>query len=382
MTLWDDGCLRAAKFHGQIEEPIIIPILHNAINKLNPTKEKRKYKILVVDDEKKILIVARKILRSAGYDVEVCLGPEEAAEIVANRGPVAVLFTDDRMPGMRGTELLEQVKRVSPSTVRVLTTAYYDQQLIEDIVNKGEAFRFVKKPIDFNKVLKVIRECVEQYEINKKTEDHQNSIKTLTQSNRILTQESEGLSKNISKLKKKIAGVTVLALMMIGSVAGYNIFNEFQRQERLQETRVTLGDWIVYDNDTALDSVNRLMWMTQDFRIIERRYPATWEEARDWAQLMNDRRFGGYRDWRLPTIEEYKLTYDPDLTRLAFDKNKDYPVGYPKAFQDGGGYGFWSIDEVGDQSSKYFFFAGGYDKTEFKEYHSPTMSVRLVRTFK
>jgi len=349
---------------------------------LDITQVKIKHKILVVDDEKKVLIVARKILRSAGYDVEVCLGPEEALEIVANRGPVAVLFTDNRMPGMRGTELLEQVKRLAPSTVRVLTTAYYDQQLIEDIVNKGEAFRFVKKPIDFNKVLKVIRECVEQYEVNKTSEDFQNSIKNLTQTNLLLTQDSEGLSQSIRNLKKRIGLVTVVALLIFAVAAGFSFFREFQRQERLQETSITLGDWMVYDNGTALDSVNRRMWMTQDFRIIERRYPASWEEARDWAQLINARRFGGYRDWRVPTIEEYKMTFDPDLTRLAFDKNKDYPVGYPKAFQDGGGYGFWSIEDVGGDSAKYFFFTGGYDKTEFKEYHSPTMSVRLVRTIK
>jgi CheY-like chemotaxis protein len=349
---------------------------------LDITQVKKKHKILVVDDEKKVLIVARKILRSAGYDVEVCLGPEEAVEIVANRGPVAVLFTDNRMPGMRGTELLEQVKHLSPSTVRVLTTAYYDQQLIEDIVNKGEAFRFVKKPIDFNKVLKVIRECVEQFEVNKKSEDFQGSIKNLTQANQLLTRESEGLSESIRKLRKRIGLVAVVVFLIFAGAAGLSFFSEFQRQERLQQTSVTLGDWMVYDNGTALDSVNRRMWMTQDFRIIERRYPDTWEEARDWAQLMNAKRFGGYRDWRVPTIEEYKMTFDPDLTRLAFDKNKDYPVGYPKAFQDGGGYGFWSIEEVGGDSAKYFFFAGGYDKTEFKEYHSPTMSVRLVRTIK
>ncbi len=350
--------------------------------KLNQPKEKTKYKILVVDDEKKVLIVARKILMSAGYDVEVCLSPEEAAEIVANRGPVAVLFADDRMPGMRGTELLEQVKRVSPSTVRVLTTAYYDQQLIEDIVNKGEAFRFVKKPIDFNKVLKIIRECVEQYEVNRKSQGLHDSIKSLTQNNQVLKQETEDLSQKISKLRKKITMVTMAAILILGAAAAFNYYGEFQRQEILKETSITLGDWIVYDNDTALDSANRLMWMTQDFRIIERRYPASWEEARDWVQLMNAKRFGGYRDWRVPTIEEYKQTFDPDRTRLAFDQNKDYPVGYPKAFQEGGGYGFWAMDEVGENSAKYFFFAGGYDKTAPKDYNSPTMSVRLVRTVK
>ena len=228
---------------------------------------------MVVDDEKKILIVARKIFRSAGYDVEVCLNPEEAAEIVANRGPVAVLFSDDRMPGMRGTELLEQVKRVSPSTVRVLTTAYYDRQLIEDIVNKGEAFRFVKKPIDFNKVLKIIRECVDQYEINQKSQGLQDSIKNLTQDNQALKSETESLSQKINSLKKRIGLAAAAMLLIIGSVAAYNYYGEFQRQEILKETSVTLGDWIVYDNYTALDSVNRLMWMTQDFRNIERRYP-------------------------------------------------------------------------------------------------------------
>ena len=349
---------------------------------LNLTKEITKHKILVVDNEKKVLIVARKIFRSAGYDVEVCLNPEEAVEIVANRGPVAVLFADNRMPGMRGTELLEQVKRVSPTTVRVLTTAYYDLQLFEDIVNKGEAFRFVKKPIDFNKVLDVIRECVGQYEINLKSQIFQESIKNLTQYNQALKVETEDLSKKINKLKKKVVGVTTVAIFIIGVAAALNLYGEFQRQEVLKETSITLGDWIVFDNDTALDSANKLMWMTQDFRIIERQYPTSWEEARDWVQLMNAKRFGGYRDWRVPTVEEYKLTFDPDRIRLAFDKNKDYPVGYQKAFKDGGGSGFWAIDEVGEDSAKYFFFAGGYDKTALKDYNSPTMSVRLVRTVK
>jgi len=358
--------------------------LHLGIHKikLNQTNEKKKYKILVVDDERKVLIVARKILRSEGYDVEVCLNPEEAVEIVANRGPVAVLLTDDRMPGMRGTELLEQVKRVSPMTVRVLTTAYYDQQLIEDIVNKGEAFRFVKKPIDFNKALKIIKESVDQYEINRASQISNNSIKNLTQENDALKDEVKETSQKIGKLKKKIMTITVGAVLIMGVAVTFNFYGEFQRQEILKETSITLGDWIVYDNDTALDSSNNLVWMTQDFRIIERKYPASWQEARDWVQLMNAKRFGGYRDWRLPTIEEYKMTFDPDRIRLAFDQNKDYPVGYPKAFQDGGGYGFWSIDEVGEDAAKYFFFAGGYDKTAPKDYNSPTMSVRLVRTVK
>ena len=108
------------------------------------TPEKTKYKILVVDDEKKVLVVARKVLRNAGYEVDICDSPLEAIEIVANHGPIAVIISDNRMPHMRGTELLEKIRNISPNTVRVLTTAYYDNQLVSDAVNRGQAFRFLK----------------------------------------------------------------------------------------------------------------------------------------------------------------------------------------------------------------------------------------------
>lgn len=345
-------------------------------------KAKQKYKILVVDDEKKILIVARKVLKSAGYDVEVCLDPGEAAEIVANRGPIAVILTDNRMPGMRGTELLEQVKRVSPSTVRVLITAFYDQQLIEDIVNKGEAYRFIKKPIDFNKTLKLIRECVDQYEANRKSEVIHDSLKKLNVDNEHLRVDATRLSEKIQNLKKVVVSIILVSILCVSGIVGINYYQEAQRLKVLKQTSIAVGDWVVYDNDTALDSAHKLMWMTQDFRILERSYPDSWEEARDWVQVINAKRVGGYRDWRMPTIEEYKQTYDSNLTRLAYDQNKDYPVGYPKVFQNGGGYGYWSAEEVGGESAKYFFFAGGYDKTEPKDYSSPTMSIRLVRSVK
>ncbi|NIR49769.1 MAG: response regulator [candidate division Zixibacteria bacterium] len=349
---------------------------------MNTSVDRKNYKILFVDDEKKILIVARKVLRSAGYNVEVCLSPDEAAEIISNRGPVAILLTDDRMPGMRGTELLEQVKRISPNTVRVLTTAFYDQQLIEAIVNKGEAFRFIKKPIDFNKIHKVIRECIDQYEINCENQKFKDSLKGLDSDHKSLVREAEILSGKIKSLKRRVALISIIAILLVSGFAGFDFYREYERQQRLKETSVTLGDWVVYDNNTALDSVHRLMWMTEDYRLVEGKYPSSWERAQSWVDLMNAKRFGGYGDWRMPTIQEYKISYDPDLTKLAFDKNRDYPVGYAKAFRDGGGYGFWAIDEVGGDSAKYFFFAGGYEKTAPKTYNSPTMSVRLVRTVK
>src|SRR5437867_6383934 len=100
-----------------------------------------------------------------------------------------------------------------------------------------------------------------------------------------------------------------------------------------------IGDFFKYANGTALDTRTNLMWMTQDFRNLEGRAPASWEEAIAWAEKMNQQRYGGYSDWRVPTPEEYKTLYDPRRSRMSYAKQ---PVGYPEAFEDGGGEWFWT----------------------------------------
>jgi putative ABC transport system substrate-binding protein len=81
------------------------------------------------------------------------------------------------------------------------------------------------------------------------------------------------------------------------------------------------------------------MWMTRDFRNLEGRAPASWDEAMAWAEKMNQQRYGGYSDWRVPTDAEYKALYDPRRRRLSYAQQ---PVGYPEAFENGGGEWYWT----------------------------------------
>ncbi|HNN29721.1 MAG TPA: response regulator, partial [Agitococcus sp.] len=57
-----------------------------------------------------------------------------------------VLISDQRMPTMIGTELLEKAKNLSPNTVRILLTGYADVEAAMDSVNDGEIFRYINKP--------------------------------------------------------------------------------------------------------------------------------------------------------------------------------------------------------------------------------------------
>lgn len=104
-----------------------------------------------------------------------------------------------------------------------------------------------------------------------------------------------------------------------------------------------VGRFIVYDNGTALDTTTNLMWMTRDFRNIEGKVPDNWHEAMAWVHKMNQQRYGGYSDWRVPTPEEYKAVYHAGKPKRSFEGT---PVGYPEAFEDRGGVWYWSAEEV------------------------------------
>src|SRR5215831_8773438 len=143
-----------------------------------------------------------------------------------------------------------------------------------------------------------------------------------------------------------------------------------------------IGDFFKYANGTALDTRTNLMWMTQDFRNLEGRAPANWDEAIAWAEKMNQQRYGGYSDWRVPTEEEYKMLYDPRRSKTSYAKQ---PVGYPEAFEDGGGEWFWTREASNYGPFRRFLRAYGFDfrrgnvLSRYLDDTRDDLSVRLVR---
>jgi len=65
---------------------------------------------------------------------------------IINDNQIQIIVSDQRMPEMQGVELLKEVKKISPNTVRILLTGYADINAVVDSVNTGEIFRFIEKP--------------------------------------------------------------------------------------------------------------------------------------------------------------------------------------------------------------------------------------------
>ena len=68
-------------------------------------------KILIVDDEPRILLLLQSLLKANGYDVETARDGDAAIEVV-RKGGVDITVTDLRMTPMDGMTLLREVKAI------------------------------------------------------------------------------------------------------------------------------------------------------------------------------------------------------------------------------------------------------------------------------
>lgn len=114
--------------------------------------------ILLVDDEENILSSLRRLLRRDGYRILTAGGGAEGLEVLA-REAVDVIVSDQRMPGMNGTDFLKQVKEGWPHTVRIVLSGYTDLGSVTEAINDGAAYKFLTKPWDDEILRLAIREA-------------------------------------------------------------------------------------------------------------------------------------------------------------------------------------------------------------------------------
>jgi len=114
-------------------------------------------KVLCVDDEPSLLRSLRWLLRRE-FDVAVASSGREALALLA-ADRFDVVLSDQRMPGMCGSEFLSLAQQVSPLTVRLLLTGYADFSAVVAALNEGDVFRYISKPWDDNKLVRCVQEA-------------------------------------------------------------------------------------------------------------------------------------------------------------------------------------------------------------------------------
>lgn len=118
-------------------------------------------KVLIVDDEPESLNLLNRTLRGA-YRTYLARDGQEGLRSL-ERNPVAVVISDQRMPGMTGVEFLAEASRRRPHTQRILLTGYTDAEGLIDAINAGHVFGYVSKPWHPDDLLAKLKRAVETH---------------------------------------------------------------------------------------------------------------------------------------------------------------------------------------------------------------------------
>lgn len=128
--------------------------------------------ILLVDDEKNILVTTKMRLKLFGYEnVITASDPIEALKIFKNNeGEIDLLLSDQKMDEMSGKELMEECLKIDPDLQTIIFTAHGTIEKAVEAIKAG-AFSYVEKPINHEDLALKIEKALEKRQLLKKVAD-------------------------------------------------------------------------------------------------------------------------------------------------------------------------------------------------------------------
>ena len=119
-------------------------------------------RILLVDDERMILDLVKKMLERKGYDITIKEDPVQALELLT-RSPESfdLLITDMTMPQMTGDQLIQAVLAVRSTMPIIVCTGFSERMSKEEAVRIG-ARHYMEKPLGFEQLTRTVRQVLDQ----------------------------------------------------------------------------------------------------------------------------------------------------------------------------------------------------------------------------
>lgn len=112
--------------------------------------------ILYVDDEKSSIVVFQHSFRD--FDIITARSGLEALSVLSKNKNIVAVFTDQKMPGMTGCELLGQIQLQHPGVHRYIVSAYLEKETRSRVLSSSLARGWIMKPWDHSEILKALQE--------------------------------------------------------------------------------------------------------------------------------------------------------------------------------------------------------------------------------
>jgi len=159
--------------------------------------------LLFVDDEVRVLQGLQRQLRNMRneWDMNFLDGGKKALDFMATR-PVDVLVSDMMMPGMDGAELLIEVSKQHPNTVRIVLSGHAEREAVLRLV--GPAHQYLSKPCDAEELRAAVARAFALRELlsNERLKQLATRIKSLPTVPAVYQQLTDELRKDDSSMEK------------------------------------------------------------------------------------------------------------------------------------------------------------------------------------
>ena len=155
-------------------------------------------KILIVDDQPVVLDVLKNALSRGPYTVKCAQSASEALQLMENE-QVDVVISDERMPGMPGSEFLSLVRQRYPTTVRIILTGHASLESAIRAINEGEIYRFLTKPCNYRDLHDTVQAALAHRAKGIQSERHYSFLEDLEK-------EAPG----ITRVKRDAQGVVII----------------------------------------------------------------------------------------------------------------------------------------------------------------------------
>lgn len=142
-------------------EPKVISVRAPRSTPLTQTSHSN-VRVLVVDDEPRVMTAYRDLLIGHGYDVRAAGSGIEAIEIARSFCP-AIVLADNNMSPLSGLQTIEELRNISPDTLSILITGDADIGIVMNALRQS-VFDFLLKPVSLEHLIDSIERAVKHLE--------------------------------------------------------------------------------------------------------------------------------------------------------------------------------------------------------------------------
>lgn len=193
--------------------------------------------ILCVDDEEGILSALRQQLAPRfgnECEIELAQSAKDALEFLdelqKDGEELAVVIVDQIMPGMKGVELLEEIHRRSPATMKILLTGQAGLDAVVAAINRAALNRYIPKPWEEPDLRLSVENLLRQYRLDRQ---NQKLVEDLAQRNKELERLNHDLEQAVGRRTHELAEANARLAQLAVTDGLTGLYNHRHFHERL-----------------------------------------------------------------------------------------------------------------------------------------------------